>query len=450
MEINVDKTGPCEVKISITISAEEVNEELESTLRQTAEAVAFPGFRKGKAPRKLVLKRFGEIIMEDVREKLIREAMKKTLEDHDLEVVTEPNLDIEKYQVKEGMPLELDFDLEIKPDFELGDYKGLEVEVAPVQVTDQDIDENIKSIQSRFATLETVEDAVVDKKHYLTVDLTFKVEGEDEDLTREKSQCNMALGILDGIEVKDEIERFVGKKTDDEVEIDIPTLPDHFVPENLRGKAAKATAVIREIREITIPELDEEFLKKIGMDSVEALREKITEEVESKRTADRLEEIERKCVDKVIENTPFEVPEKLLMRQIEDQERNLQYEFMRMGLPMEKAVEKVGEFGDKNRDSALRNIKANFIYDKIADREKIFVTENEIENELKTIARQQSASIEDIREYYQEKDLHPGLKSFLRNQKVRALLREKASVTETAPAAEGDSEKDEDSGEQAE
>lgn len=429
MEINVEKTAPCLVKVSIVVEPDRVDEEFEKTYRQTAEAVAFPGFRKGKAPKKLVLKRFGKIINDDVKEKLLSAALSETVEKHNLEPVSDPDIDLSTIELNEGESMELSFEMETKPVFDLGEYKGLEVELDPLVVLDNEIDEGIRGLQSRFAYLKSIEDQPVDKQHYLTADVTYRI--EEEELIREGCQVNMSLGILDGIELGNELERLIGKKVEEVAEIEIANLPAHFMPEKYRGKPARIQVTVKDIREVAFPEVDDEFLNKIEMESMDALRDKISSEIIEKKKIERIQEIERKCMDKLIENHPFDIPEKLLTRQIASQEQNMQYELLRMGVPPEKIAEETGKLDDKNREAAERNIRSNFIYDKIAEKEKIYVTENEIEAELKVIAGQQNTNYQEIKRHYEEQNLTEGLRTFLRNQKIRKLLRENAKAEES-------------------
>ena len=173
MEINVEKLGPCKAKVSIIIPPERIREEMEKTYKQTAASVTFPGFRKGKAPRKLILKRFGEIINEDVKEKLVQEAYSEALKKHELEPAGDPTIDLEAIVLNPDQPMELEFEVEIRQEFTLGDYKGIEVDLDPIVVNDAEIDEGIKAIRSRFASLETVKDGTVGMEHYLTADAVY-------------------------------------------------------------------------------------------------------------------------------------------------------------------------------------------------------------------------------------------------------------------------------------
>lgn len=441
MEITIDKVGPCKANVTIVIPPETVNEELNNTYQQTAQTVTFPGFRKGKAPKKLISKRFGDVILEDVKEKLFGKAFSEAIENHNLQPASEPEVDLAAFQLKEGESIEFTFTLETRPEFTLGEYKGLEVTVEPIQVTDKDIDDAIMAIRSRFAFLKTVEDQPVDKKHYITGDLTYKVEGE-EDLERKDVQANMSLGILDGVEVDKEIEKLLEKKVDETAEIDIAELPPHFLPENLRGKAAKVEVKIKEIREVAFPDVDDEFLKKINMKDMEELRGTVQKEVESRQEKEHTEITESKIVDRLVEAHDFEVPEKMLMQQISDQENNMKMEMMRLGIPKEKIEEEAGKLDEKNRTAAGRNLKASFLYEAIADKEKIFVTENEIESEMKVIAQQQNMNLQDVQKHYEERQLTSSLKSLLRNQKIRKLLREHAKITEESSGESAVEEKD--------
>ena len=429
MDINAEKIGPCKTKVSINIPAEQVDEEFEKTYSQTAKSVTLPGFRKGKAPKKLISKRFGEMILEEVKEKLVQKAFTKALKEHKLEPVNEPDINLAAIDLKEGTPLEFTFEMEIKPEFELGEFKGIEVEQEPLTITDAETDEGVMSLRSRFASLESVKEGTIEKKHYLTVDITYRVEGE-EIIERKDSQANLSLGIVDGIEIGPEGEKFIGKKINDSVELEIPSLPEHFLPEKLRGRPARMTADIKDIRKVTFPEVDEEFLKKINMKNMGELREKIQAGLLEQKKVKQTEDIERKIVDLLVDRNPFEIPEKLLMQQITSQEQNLRLEMMRLGLPRDKVEEEAGKLDEKNREAAERNIRANFIYDEIAKKEKIHITENEMENEFKRIAQQQNTTLQEVKQYYEEQKMIGNLRVFLRNQKIRKMLRESAKLVE--------------------
>jgi trigger factor len=451
MEISIEKPGPCLRKVSIKIPVERIKEEMDKNYDQTARSVSLPGFRKGKVPKKLIEKRFGHMILDEVKERLVQLAFAESMEEHGLEPVSEPNIDIAAMKLNPDEPFEFEFEVESKPEFELGEYKGIEVELEPLKVTDAEVDDGIKGIRSRFASLKSVPDKPVEDQHYLTLDLVYKVEGE-EDFPREGANANMGLGIVDGIELKEGVKEFMDKKQGDQVELEVPSLPDHFTPENLRGKPAKVSAVIKDVREVAFPELDEEFLKKINMKSVDELREKMTEELLESKKAKREEEVDAKIIDRLIENHSFELPEKLLMEQISSQEQNLRYEMLRMGMPEDKIAEQAGKFEDRNREAADRNIRRNFIFDKIADKEKIFVTENEVEKELRVIAEQQNARINDVKRYYEENNLIGGLRSFLRNQKIRKMLRDNTKIVEKSlseGSAQGETSEETSSGEES-
>ena len=437
MDIHVEKTGPCKAKVSITIPPERIREEMDKTFKQTAAAVTFPGFRKGRAPRKLVLKRFGDLIKEEVKEKLVGEAVGQAVKEHGLEPVEDPELDLEALEIKEEEPLEIAFEVEVKPEFELGAYKGIRVSLEPIKVTDAEIDEAVEELRSRFAFLKTVEEGTVGKKHYLTADLTYRVEGE-EPVQREKVQAGMGQGILDGMELAEEMKELLGKAVGDRVTLSVSALPENFYPEHLRGKPARVEVTIREIREVALPEVDEAFLQKIGMKSLEELRDHLYERIMENKKEKRTEEIDRKIMDRLIEDHPFEIPEKLLMNQIVNQENNLRYELIRLGLSPEQIAREAGKLDERNREAAERNLRMRFLLEKIGEREKIFVTENELEAEIREIARQRGRSPAELRSEFEERGLLDGLRSLLRNRKIRSFLREHAEIDENA--AEGGEE----------
>ena len=173
MEIHVEKTGPCKAKVSITIPPESIREEMDKTYKKTAAAVTFPGFRKGRAPRKLVLKRFGDLIKEEVKETLVGEAVRQAVKEHGLDPVEDPELNLEDLAIEEDAPLEVTFEVEVKPEFDLGEYQGIPVSLDPLKVTDAEIDEAVEELRSRFAFLKTLEEGTVGEKHYITADLIY-------------------------------------------------------------------------------------------------------------------------------------------------------------------------------------------------------------------------------------------------------------------------------------
>jgi trigger factor len=445
MDITVEKKGPCLCSLKVAVTPEEIKEEMDKKYDEAKQAITLPGFRRGKVPRKLIVKKFGDAIIEEVKENLIKEAYSNAIDEHDLNPIAEPDIDLESIEITENAPMEFEITVETKPDFELGEYKGIKAEVPAVEVTDEEIDQGVEGVLNRFASLQAVEGKPVKKGDYLTAKVTYGVEGE-EDFLRDDCQVNTVLGNVDGVEVKAEtIDLLVDKNVGDTISFDVPSLPDHFNPANLRGSAAKVNVEITEIKRVTPPEMDEKFLKMIGAESKEDLRKKVSDGTIEQKTQMRQDLIDEKVIDKLIEDHTFDLPEKVLEKQSLRQEFTRKMEMVRMGFPEEEAEKRVGEMREKNRESAERFLRYSFIYDKIADKEKVFVTEGDVDEEFRKIAASKGTSPEEARAEFEENDMIVSLRARIREDKIRNLLREKAEIVEINPEEAISEEKTEES-----
>ena len=440
MDITVEKKGLCIVNLKIVIPPEKIGEELNEKYKEAIQTITFPGFRKGKVPRKLVEKRFGEHFDLEVKQALIQEAFSTAIDEHNVEPVEEPEIDFESIEMKHDSPMEFEITVEVKPDFELGVYKDVEVEVPPIDLEDKEIEDGISALQNRFATLEDMEDGAIKKGDYPSAKLTYSVEGE-EDLVREDTLINTVTGIVDGLQIPAETqESFEGKKKGEAVSFEIPALPAHFTPENLRGKAAKVAAEITNIKRVTPHELNEEFFKFIGVATRDELNNKVREGILTQKQSMRNELIEEKVIDRLVETHEFDVPKKLLDRQIMRQEYQRRMEMMNMGLPEETVEEKAGELKEADEKSSERFIRYSFIFEKIQKKEKIFVTEDDVNAEIKNIAQARAADPEKILAEFEENEMLGALRSRLRNDKIRMVLRENARIVEKEIEASSDEE----------
>jgi|GEM_PF-1052779 len=450
MEISVEKQGPCLRKVKVVVAPEQIKEELADKYEETRQNMSLPGFRKGKVPKKLIEKKFGAAILLEIKESLIQESFSKAIKDHELDIIDDPKMDIESIELNENEPLEFEIEVEVRPEFELNEFKKLEIEVPPIEISVEEIDKSIDGIRNRSASLETIEDDGIKKGDYVTAKVTYAIEGED-DLVREETQVNTLNNVVDALEVDaGTIDLFLDKKAGQEIAFDAPELPKTFMPENLRGRAAKVSVTISEIKRITPPELDESFFKQIGVKSLDELNEKVREGLSLQKTDMRQQLVDEKIVDKLLELHTFELPEELLRKQAERQEFTRQAEMQRMGFPSEAVEEKTQELKESNLKSAERFLRYSFIFDKIGNKEKVFVTESDMEAEFKRIATAQGTTPQAIRENFEERDMVSSLRARIREDIIRKVLRDSAVVIEKktdepasqAQASEETAEKD--------
>jgi len=430
MDITLENKGPCLRNIKVVIPAEEIDEALDAKYAETKQAISLPGFRKGKVPRKLIEKKFGDAIIQEVKEGLVQDAFTKAIDDHNIDPVDDPELNAKEIEIERGAPLEFEFSMETRPEFELGEYKGLEIEIPSISVSDEEIEKGLEGLTNRFSSLQDVEDGSAEKGDYLTATVTYSVEGAD-DVVRNDCQVNTMLNIVDGVELgEDKSDLFNGKKVGDEVSVDVDALPEHFNPEALRGKAATVVSKITSIKRITPPELDENFFKMVGVKDLDELKEKVEEGTMVQKEQMRKELIDERIIDKLIEMHDFELPQKLLNKQAMRQEMGRKMEMLRMKMDRETVDKQMEEMKEQNQKSAERFMTYSFIYDKIAEKEKIFVLESEIDEEYKKIAAARNSTPQEVQAEFEENEMTSSLRARIREDKIRELLRQKAQTVE--------------------
>lgn len=430
MDITLENKGPCLRNINVVIPPEEIDEALNAKYAETRKAISLPGFRKGKVPQKLIEKKFGDAILQEVKEGLVQDAFTKAIDDHGLDPVDDPEIDGKSIEIERGTALEFDFSMETRPEFELGEYKGIEIEIPSISVSEEEIEKGLEGLTNRFSSLQDVEDGSAEKGDYLTATVTYSVEGAD-DVVREECQVNTMLNIVDGVELgEDKSDLFNGKKVGDEVSVEVDALPEHFNPEELRGKAATVVSKIASIKRITPPELDEKFFTMVGVKDLDELKKKVEEGTLVQKEQMRKELIDERIIDKLIETHEFELPQKLLNKQAMRQEMGRKMEMLRMGMDRETVDKRVEEMKERNMKSAERFMQYSFIYDKIAEKEKIFVLENEIDEEYRKIAAARNSTPQEVQAEFEENEMTSSLRARIREDKIRDLLRQKAKTVE--------------------
>ena len=359
-----------------------------------------PGFRKGKAPRAIIERYYGEAVFyEDAFNEIFPEAYSKAIEENNIEPVDQPELDIK--QIGGGQNLIFTASVTVKPEVELGQYKGIEVEKLEYNVTDEDVESAIKAMQERYARWNTVEDAVVKEGDLVTLDFSGTVDGEPiEGGSAERYPLEIGSGsFIPGFE-----EQLIGLKPGDEKEINV-TFPEDYGNEDLKGKEAVFKVKIHEVKEKELPELDDEFAKDVSeFDTLDEYRTSVRERLENQVKQEAKNLMEAQLIARIADATEIDIPEVMVERQIDnilmDLELSLYYRGMNLQRYLEAINTSMEDFRAQYRDQAYTRVKNALILEKIAQVENIEATEEDVDKELEELAKQRQITLEEAREQY--------------------------------------------------
>lgn len=385
MKYEVKKLEKSAVEVKIFLEKEELNPILDKVIKKVAEKVEIPGFRKGKAPKEAVINAAKEQISEDVAGEAINSNFMEIIEKEKIEPVSYVRIK----DIKLNDTLEVVFDVDVYPEFEIGNYKGLEVAKEAFELTDDKLNEEIERLVNSNSKLEEVTDEAYKAELGDTVDLAFEgfIDGVPFDGGKAESHL-LKLGSKNFIDTFEE--QLVGYVKGQEGEVNVK-FPEEYHAESLAGKPAVFKVKINAIKKLVKPELNDEFAKTLSYESTEDLRTKKAEEI-TKRENDRIEnEYIGKLIEEISKNTTVEIPVSMVNAEIENRMRELEYQLSAQGFKIDDYLKMMGGnkemFAAQIAPSAEAKVKADLILAKIARLENLEVTEEETAAKMEEVAK---------------------------------------------------------------
>lgn len=385
-----------------------------------------PGFRKGKVPRKIIEMNYGEgIFYEDAINILLPDAYEEAITELDLEPVDTPDIDIE--EIEKGQPVLVKVEVDVKPEFKLGDYKSIELEKIEYNVTDEMIEHELKHVQDANARLLDASDREVKEGDIVTIDFEGFVDGEQfPGGTAEGYELTIGSNMfIPGFE-----EQLIGNKKDEQVEVNVK-FPEEYHEETLAGKEAMFKVTIHDIKEKELPELDDEFAKDVSeFDTLEEYKNDIREKLEKEMKNQEEIETENRVIEKALEISEVDIPNGMVETQLDNEIRQFDYRLRTQGLDLEKYLEltgsKIEDLREQLKPAASNRVKVDLLLEAIVKEENIEVTEEDIDEELIKLSEQYGA--EDKEEFIA--DMKKGdlefIKTGIANGKAVKLLVENA------------------------
>ena len=435
MSLQVEKLEKNMAKLTIEVSAEDLDKAMEKAYQKQKSRISLPGFRKGKAPRKMIESMYGKgVFMEDAVNSLVPQEYTKALGECDLEIVSQPEINVT--QMEPGKALIFTADVAVKPEVTLGDYKGVEVPKSEIAVTDEEVDAEVKKEQDKNARTVAVEDRAAANGDITTIDFEGFVDG----VAFEGGKgTDYALTLGSGTFIPGFEDQLVGANTGDHVEVKV-TFPEEYQAKELAGKEAAFQCDVKKIETKEVPELDDEFAKDVSeFDTLAEYKEDVKKKLTEKKEKEARTAKENAAVDKAIENAQMDIPELMTKTECRQMMDDFSRRMQQQGLSMEQYFQFTGQSMDKMMEDmkpqALKRIQTRLVLEKVAEAENIQPSEEEITEEIQKMADAYKMEADKIREAIGESGLEQ-MKKDMAVQKAVTVIADAAVEVEKAADAE--------------
>ncbi|MBN8236801.1 trigger factor [Halobacillus kuroshimensis] len=373
--------------LTVEVPAGEFDKALDSAFKKVVKQVQVPGFRKGKVPRKLFEQRFGvESLYQDALDIILPEAYSNAVDEAGIEPVDRPEVDVK--QIEKGQDLIFTAEVTVKPEVKLGEYKGLTFEEESTEVTDEDVDSELKQMQERQAELVVKEEGSIENGDTVVMDFEGFVDGE----AFEGGQAdNYSLEVGSGSFIPGFEEQLVGKQAGEETEVEV-TFPEEYHAEELAGKAATFKVKVHEIKGKELPELDDEFAKDVDeeVESLEELKTKTRTRLEDQKKTDADNQKRETLVNKASDNAEVEIPDAMvdteLDRMVQEFEQRLQMQGMTKDMYFQFTGQDEDALREQMKEDASKRVKTNLTLEAISEAENVGVTDEDVNAELENMA----------------------------------------------------------------
>jgi len=431
--VTIEEAGHCKKKVTIEIVQEKIKKAVDKQYVEMGKEALVPGFRKGRAPRRLLEKRFGKETTEQIKLTLLSDASKSAIEENKLQTIGEPDIDVEKIELPAEGSLTFDFEVEVRPEFDLPQLEGIPVARTKLEVTDEQIDREIEQMQRWSGVWTPREEGSVELEDQIIADAVLKIEGIEE----EQKLYNIEIyvrqnGFVGAIPVEKLDELLVGAKAGETKETSIE-VPKTFFREEYRGKKVDIQISIKDIKWLKPAELDENLLKRYGVEDADEMREKIRDTLHGRMETQGRTEMTEQIFEYLLDKTDLDLPVNVVAEQASSVLQRQYTNLLMRGLSREQIDEQMEQLQAGSEQQAEQQLKTFFIMDKIADKLEIDVSKEEINGHIAQLAMQRGQRPERMKEDMERNGSLAQLILEVRQDKCIAKLLETAVITEKKP-----------------
>lgn len=404
MSLQVEKLEKNMAKLTIEVSAEELEKALQKAYLKNKNKISVPGFRKGKVPRQMIEKMYGpEIFYDDAANALLPDAYAAAADECELKLVSRPSIEV--VQIEKGQPFIFTAEVAVKPEVTLGQYKGIEVEKIDTTATEEEITAEVDKERENNSRTITVEDRAVQDGDMTVIDFEGFVDGTAFDGGK---GTDYPLTIGSGAFIPGFEEQLVGAEIGKEMEVNV-TFPEEYHAKDLAGKAAVFKCTVKEIKVKELPEADDEFAKDVSeFDTLEEYRADLKKKVEERKTADAKAKKEDAVIEKIIEGAQMEIPEAMIETQAEYLVDDFAQRMQMQGMSLEQYMQYTGStietMTNQMKPQAKKRIESRLVLEAVAAAENIEIDEEAIEAEMSRMAEAYKMELDKVKELISEEE----------------------------------------------
>ncbi len=434
--VTIEEAGPCKKKLIVEVPEESIKNAIDEQYETLRKEAAVPGFRKGRAPRRLLEKRFGKETTEQIKLKLLSGASDSAIKDNEINVLREPDIDFEDIELPQDGPLKFDFEVEVRPEFDLPQLEGIEVNKTKLEVTDEQIDREIERLQRWSGAWVPRDDGQVHSDDQIIADVILKAEDAEEEEKLDNIEIFVRPnGFVGAIPVEKLDELLAGAKTGDSRQTSVEVAKTYF-KEQYRGKKVDIKIDIKDIKWLKPVPLDENFFNRLGIGNENELRDTLTDTLRGRLEQQSRTQMSEQIYKYMLDNTDFDLPTDIVADQANTLLQRQYANLIRQGLPEEYLKEQMERLQAASEQQAGQQLKTFFIMDKVAEKLNIEVTEEELNGHIAQLAIQRGQRPERLREDMMRDGSLSQFRLQVREDKCVAKLLESAKITEVKPEKE--------------
>ncbi len=424
MKIQVENIDRVKKKIEVILDEENVHEIENSVYDDLRKKARIKGFRPGKVPRSVLAAYYKDVMDEELKRKIAENTIAAALSEAQVDPVSEPSITFYDEKGKFGYTMEC----EVSPDFDLPEYKGLDVEVESLKISPEDVDKRLDTLKEMHAEVAAKESGDAQKGDFVVIKYEGFVDGKPlKDAKNDAYPLDLGSSTL-----SPEFESaIIGMKVGDEKDVEISFAAD-YPDKNVASKKAIFKVLLKEVKQKRLPEINDEFAKDLGFENMDRLREGVSSELKKEKEAERRNKISEKIMDQLLEKVDIPVPARLLEKRLAAmiQEAKSRMKANKLNPEEERNIDNL--LRKELEPQAEKGIKAGMLFGRIAKQETLSVEDTDVEERIKKIAEETKRGYDYIRDFYEKHDLLDNLKSSLLEEKTMDLLIGSAQLKETA------------------
>lgn len=440
LDFTVEKVGPCKAHVRVVIPRDAIDNVTRQSVDEMLETAAVPGFRVGHVPEQLIRKRFKQELADQVKQQVLVTSLEQVSDEADLEPINVPNLDPESFEIPDEGDFEYEFDVEVRPEFDLPDYKGLKIDRPVRETTDDDVEDYTRNFLEQHGQLEPVDEPVT-PGDFVTVDVSFSHNGE-----RISELEELSLRVRPTVRFHDaELEGFdklmEGASADDVRECDL-TISMEAETVEMRSETVHAEFKILDVKRLRLPELNQAFFDRVSVDDEDDLKNRVRSMLERQVTYEQRQATREQVLEKITEAADWDLPEDLVEKQVDNALRREVLEMQQAGFTPREIRARENDLRQRSVTMTRKNLKEHFVLDRIAEEEEIEVSADDIDQEILTMALQSGENPRRVRARLQKSGVIENLEAQIRERKAVDLILEHAEFNdiELPPPTETDVE----------